>query len=208
MLLLALLLAAGMPPAALPTSTPAPPGVDAIPMFARYAQAQDTPDYTVPVHVSASFHVLFFSFPFRRRGSVSFTAPDSLSVSIDSVAAKYTKVFNEMGTPQTWLRQFDLHLVDAEPVDGHPGFRIEGTPKEASDIDRVVIRLSTQDAPIYAQWFLHDGYRIDTTLEMEEVDGHCVPAHEQAEITGHGYRIHSDMTYGSYAFKPIATATR
>lgn len=208
MLLLALLLCASVPPAApAPSATPSS-GAERIPLFARYAAGHNPPAYTVPVHISARLHVLFFSFPFRRQGTVTFAAPDSLNVSVDSVAAKYTKIFGEMGTPRTWPRLFVLHILDEEPVDGRPGFRLIGTPREDSDIDHVVIRLSDDDAPIHARWFLHDGYQIRSTTHLQQVNDYLVPVREEADITGHGYRISSDMLYGTYTFKPVAAGNR
>ena len=64
------------------------------------------------------------------------------------------------------------------------------------------------DAPIAGQWIMRDGWTVNATIVTENVGGHLLPKEQIAEITGHGYRIHTDLTFGDYQFSGVATAAR
>jgi|HubBroStandDraft_1064217.scaffolds.fasta_scaffold30205_5 hypothetical protein len=78
------------------------------------------------------------------------------------------------------------------------GAKLVGVPRESSDVDRVIILASDETQPIEAQWFLHDGWTIRSTIELQSVGSHLVPRSEIANITGHRFKIHCEMLYGDY----------
>jgi hypothetical protein len=186
-------------PSPSPSATPFSGTISSIPLFARFAADGPNPkSYTADINLNASLHKWIFTFHFHRDGQVAFQHPDDLSVTISSVPTKYSRVFGELGTPRSWPIIYKLVLLDAENVDGLPGYRLRGVPRQPSDVDHVIIRMSDEHMPIHARWFLRSGWTLATTVVLESVQDYLVPKIERADITGHGYRIHTVMTYSNY----------
>lgn len=187
------------PPSPASISSPLATTVASIPLFARFAADGANPSsYSVPIHLVASLHKLIFSFAFRRDGMVSFSQPDVLRVSIKSVPQQYAHVFGELGTPRTWPMLYDLRIVGSQLIGGRAWYQLRGVPRNPSDVDHVIIQVADEKSPIRARWFLHGGWTLTSTVNLVPVQDYLVPRREQADITGHGYRIHSDITYGNY----------
>jgi hypothetical protein len=210
LLVLSFLVTAASAAAAPGSAVPPPNGevtVASIPLFARLASdAESLHAYQAPVRMSGSVHKFFFTFHFEREGKVTFEQPASLQYAFDSVPQKYSNMFNQLGTPRTWPAIFDLQCVKATTGDnGATQYEIHGIPKDSSsDIDHVVIRMSDQDGPIIAEWILRDGWDVTSTIQMESVDNYLLPKEENTDVTGHGFHIHSDGTYGAYDLKSAA----
>ena len=191
-------------------AAPTPPAGDvtiaSIPLFARMASDGDSlRTYKVPVHMSGWLHKFIFTFHFQRDGMASFAQPASLQFVFDSVPQKYTQIFGQLGTPRTWPAIYNLQCVKTEQVDGVTQYEIHGVPKDpSSDIDYVVIRMNDHVGPITAQWFLRDGWNVTSTIQMESVGNYLLPKEDDTVVTGHGYNIHSDVTYGNYELNSAA----
>lgn len=176
------------------------PTLASIPLFARFASdGASLQGYKAPVHLSGSLHKFFFTIPFKREGEVSYVKPDSLDFTIGSVPEQYSSMLGQLGTPRTWPYLYDFTCVKNTATDGSAAYELRGIPKSASsDVDHLVVRMSDGDAPIQAEWTLKDGWTITSTIQLEDVGNYLVPKEENARITGHGFDIHSDMTYGDY----------
>lgn len=190
-------------------ASPAPSNevtIASIPLFARLAlDGESLHAYQVPVHMTGSLHKFFFTFHFARDGTVKFEQPASLQFAFDSVPSKYSDVFGQMGTPRTWPAIYDLQCAKAVNDNGDTKYEIHGIPKDtSSDIDHVVITMDDQGGPITAQWFMRDGWDVTSTIQMESVNNYLVPKEENTDVTGHGYHIHTDVTYGSYVLSSAA----
>ena len=180
--------------------------IASIPLFARFASDGDSlHGYQAPVHMSGSLHKFFFTFHFERDGTVKFEQPATLQYAFDSVPSKYSSMFNQLGTPRTWPSIYNMDCVKATQEDGVTDYEIRGVPKDpSSDVDHVVIHMDDQGGPIVAQWILRDGWWVTSTIQMESVNNYMLPKEEETDVTGHGFRIHSDVTYGSYQLSSAA----
>lgn len=182
-----------------PLPVRAAPGVASVPLFASLARDKAVRGYTAPITLNVTLHRFIFTFHFRLAGTVRYAAPDRATFVIDRVPEKYSHLFNDLGTPLTWQHLYALTLRSHTTVDGRPGYSLEGVPRKPSDVDRMAIQTSDPQAPVYAQWYLHDGWTVDSTIEERAFGAYLFPTRDVADITGHGYHIHSDMTYGNYA---------
>jgi hypothetical protein len=194
-------------PGATPVTIPSPTApasvedtIHAVPLLARFAaDGTSLHSYIVPVHLTATLRKLVFSFRFRREGTVTFEQPNRLNASIRSVPKRYADVFGELGTPDMWPTLYDLQLVRTEFVDGRSWFELSGVPRGDSDVAHLSVRMSDETQPIEARWSLNSGWTITSTIELEPVRAYLLTKRERADIVGHGFRIHSEMVYGSYA---------
>jgi len=176
------------------------PNLASIPLFAQFAS--DGPllhGYKAPVQMTGSLHKFFFSIHFRREGEISYVRPDSLDFSLDAVPQQYSSMLAQLGTPRTWPYLYEFECVKNVGADGTAMYELRGVPKSpSSDVDHLVVRMSDGSGPIDAQWTLKDGWVVHSTIHMESVGNFLVPKEENSDITGHGFNIHSDMTYGNY----------
>lgn len=181
------------PPAAHSTAGPA-----SIPILTQLANEPELHSYVAPVDVEATIHKLIFTFAIRRHGTAQFHSPDSLTISLLSVPARYTAIFGELGDIQTWPVIYDLEPLDDE-LNGVPAaFHLRGVPRQTSDVDHVLIESTDAGSPITATWYLRDGWTISATIQTEFVEQHLLPKHEIADIVGHGMKIHTELTFGDY----------
>ena len=187
-------------PSPLPALTaPAEGMLSSVPLFARLAaDGTSLHTYSVPIHIMARVRKSVLSVGFARDGNVSFEEPDHLSISIQSVPERYANVFAQLGTPRTWPWFYDLELRDRSSVAGRDTYELTGVPRGSSDVDHVVIRMSDESQPIEAQWVLHDGWTITSTIVLESIGNYLVSKTEEYDITGHGFKIHSEIQYGNY----------
>jgi hypothetical protein len=175
-------------------------GMATIPLFARFATDGSTlRGYSAPVYISGSLRKFFISIPFKRQGEVTFARPDSLDFTIQSVPKQYDALLAQLGTPRTWPYLYTFSCVKTTSTDGTTAFELRGTPKDTTnDIDHVVIRMPDGDGPIDARWTLKDGWVVTSTIHMQSAGAYLVPKEEDADIVGHGLRIRTDLTYGTY----------
>lgn len=183
--------------------------ISTVPLFARSAaDGISLHVYTVPIHVTARVRKFVFNFRFSQNGQVAFEEPNHLSISIESVPARYANIFTQLGTPRTWPMDYDLHLRGHVSAGGRDMYELTGVPREPSDVDQIVIRTSEESQPVEVQWILHDGWTINSTIELEAVENYLVPRRERAVITGHGFKITCEMLYGDYTMNGESIATR
>ena len=181
-------------------SAATPDSLESVPLFSRLsADSGNMRSYAAPLTLDVSLHRFFFTFHFQLKGNVQYHAPDSVKFTVERVPQQYQHLFDELGTPLTWTRIYDMHVLSAAMVDGRQTYTVEGVPRNPSQVDHMVIETSDASQPIHAQWFLHDGWTVTSTIEEQDTQNHLVPKHELSDIVGHGYKIHTDMQYGDYA---------
>lgn len=174
------------------------PAVAKVPLFARLAHDQ-VRGYVTPVTLNVALHRFFFTFHFHLAGTVRYAAPDQVTFNVQRVPQQYRHLFNDLGTPLTWRQLYALTVTGRTAVDGKPGFLLEGVPRRNSEVDRMELQTSDAVSPIHAQWNLNDGWSVSSIITEKLVGKRLFPANEIADIAGHGYKIHTEMTYGAYA---------
>jgi hypothetical protein len=176
------------------------PSIASIPLFARFeTDGTSLRGYKAPVHLDGSLHKFFISLKFEREGEVSFAQPDSLDFTLNSVPQQYSSMLSQLGTPRTWPYDYTFVCVKTVDTDGTAVYELHGVPKSTtSDVDHLVVRMQDGDAPIQAVWVLKDGWTVTSTIDLEAVGNYLMPKEENAHVTGHGFDIHSDVTYGNY----------
>lgn len=176
------------------------PALASIPLFAQFASdGASLHGYKAPVHMTGSLHKFFFSIHFQRDGEVSYVQPDSLDFALNAVPRQYSAMLAQLGTPRTWPYLYDFHCVKSDDANGTAAYELHGVPKSpSSDVDHLVVHMQDGDGPIDAQWTLKDGWVVRSIIRLESVGSFLVPKEENSDITGHGFNIHSDVTYGNY----------
>lgn len=164
---------------ATPASAAQPPASDpmltSIPLYARLARERvPLRSYQAAVHMSGSMHTFIFSIPFYREGTVTFERP------------------------RTWPSRYRLVCTSSASAAG-TSYELDGAPIDpSSQVVRMVVHFDAVGGPIAATWTLRDGWSVSATIQMKTVDSYLLPAEQIGEITGHGYRIHTDMVFADY----------
>lgn len=181
------------------TPVPLPKSPSAAEVVARMS-ASDTllETYEVPVHVDARVHRLI-TLHFGRDGTVYYKRPDRLALAMRSVPAGFRKLFAEMGTAQTWPSTYEMSLIDAGTENGRDVYRLKGVPKQADDVDHVILDVSTENfTTLRARWLCKDGSTIDMTFENEPTGGYALAKRAEADMVLSGWKIHATLEYGPY----------
>jgi len=174
--------------------------LQSVPLFSRLiATNQRVRSYTAPVTMDVSLHRFIFTFHFKLHGNVKYEAPGHVTFTMDRVPQQYQRLFGDLGEPLAWARIYSMQVMGSTIVDGRPMYSVQGVPRKPSQVDHVVIQTSEPSAPIHAQWVLHDGWTVDSTIEEQNTEKLLFPKREVADIEGHGYKIHTDLQYGNYA---------
>ncbi len=177
------------------------PPLAQVPLFTRLAQDQ-VRGYVAPVTLNVALHRFIFTFHFHLTGTVTYSAPDKVTFKIQRVPQQYQHLFNDLGTPLTWPQLYRLSVTGRVEVDGKPGLSLEGAPKKKTEVEIMELQTSDAVSPIHAQWTLNDGWSVKSVITEKATGVYLFPATEIADIAGHGYKIHTEMTYGAYALSP------
>jgi hypothetical protein len=131
-------------------------------------------------------------------GTQYYKRPDRLALDMRQIPAQYRKLFADLGTPLTWPGAYDLKLAG---LNGERGpLRLEGVPRHASDIARMVVDVDgPSNAPLHVQWTTRDGGTIDMHITEEAAGGYELPRHADADMAFGGYKIHASIDYGPYS---------
>ncbi len=164
--------------------------------------------YTVPIQLAVTIHKFIFTFHVHHVGEIRYEPPDHITASVVGVSAKDTHVFSLLGTPQLWPAMYTLTLLGSDVEQGRRTYHLRGVPNAPSDVDHVLIDTTDPCAPIHATWVLNSGWTLTSAIRAGAVNGVLVPTSETTDIVGHGYHIHTVMTYGPYAmhFTPQSRA--
>lgn len=175
------------------------PSISATDVLARVTHADSAIDsYVVPVRIDVRVHK-WITVHFHLNGTQYYKRPDRLALDMHAVPEQYRTMFAQLGTPLTWPSIYDLRLV---PSTAQPGtFQLEGTPKRAGDVERMVIDIDgAPSAPLHAQWFCRGGGTIDMHIaEATGTGGYALPQHADADMSFGGYNVHAAFTWGPYA---------
>jgi hypothetical protein len=154
--------------------------------------------YAVPLHIDARVRRLI-TLHFGRDGTVYYKRPDHLALSMRSIPAGFRKLFAEMGTAQTWPSTYDMSIVDAVSESGREIYRLKGVPKQAGDVDHLLLDVSGEDfATQRARWLCKDGSTIDMTFVNESSGGYALAKRAEADMVLSGWKIHATLEYGPY----------
>ncbi len=168
-----------------------------VPIISQVASDRAIERYSVPLKMSVSVHKWIFSFHRGMSGHVRYKAPANVVFDGKGVPAKFRSLFGQLGTPLTWSRIYRLHVVKRDRVNG--GYCVvAGVPRKRSQVERVVIK-DTPSSPILATWYLQGGWTINGAIQEQHQRKYLLPKHAALDISGHGYKIHTDMLYGRYA---------
>jgi hypothetical protein len=162
--------------------------------------------YSVPVHIDVRVRKVIM-WHFGLGGMQYFKRPDRLALDVQRIPPQGRKLFAELGTPLTWPQQYDLKLVGA---DGDRGpYRLEGVPKRASDVTRMVVDIGGDpSAPMHAQWWTNDGSTIDMQITEQAAGGYELPKHAEADLNITGTKIHASIDYGPYSVNESVANSR
>jgi outer membrane lipoprotein-sorting protein len=132
---------AGQTPA--PSSTAIP---DAATILQRsLSRWQGLTSYQVPVTISGSARVAIISLPFKMTGTQYYQAPDQQALHLDNpprIARSLGNTLAGVGTPQTWLRDYDIGTPVVQAHGRHAAYVLTGTPKRQSRVKSMTMWVS------------------------------------------------------------------
>jgi hypothetical protein len=167
--------------------------------------------YEVPVTISGSVRVAIISVPVKMTGTQYYQAPDAQALHLHnppSFARGLGNTLSTMGTPQTWLRDYNIALPAAEQRGNHTAYVLIGTPKR-SDSRVKTMKMSVSAAT----WAIEDivfSYTNGATLEVNFThDKGTTQYHLARTVTVAAkfpsYKGRATITYGEYVLnQPIA----
>lgn len=181
------------------SAIPLPTSPSAAEVVARMSASDSLLEtYSVPIHIDAKVHRLI-TLRFGRDGTVFYKRPDHLALSMRSVPDGFRKLFAELGTAQTWPSTYEMTIVDAVNENGREIYRLKGVPKQAGDVDHVLLDVSGEDfAATRARWQCKDGSTIDMTFQNESAGGYPLAKRAEADMVLSGWKIHATLEYGAY----------
>lgn len=167
--------------------------------------------YQVPVTINGSVRVAIISMPVRMTGTQYYQAPDAQALHLHnppSFARGLGNTLSTMGTPQTWLRDYDIALPASQQHGSHTDYVLTGTPKR-SDTRVKSMKMSINGTT----WAIEEivfAYTNGATLQVNF-------AHEKGATQYHlartvtvaakfpSYKGNATITYGEYVLnQPIA----
>ncbi len=173
-------------------------GLSAVPLFSQMGNDRGIAAYKVPLTLKVSVHKFIFSFHMGMNGRVHYTAPANVAFDGKGVPKRFKSLFGELGTPLTWCKTYNLHVVSADPI--HHQYVIAGVPRaRSSQVQRLVIDAAGPSSPILATWTVRGGWSVKAAIQEQRERSYMLPKHAALDIAGHGYKIHTDMLYGKYA---------
>ena len=193
---------AGASPSPQPSATLAP-ARDASEVLARVAGTQ-TPltSYQVPVVISGSVKVAFFSVPFTVHGMQYFKAPNKQAMRLSdapSLAQGFQNAVSTMGCPAAWQSTYDIALQGTQPRRKHLSYVLVGTPKQHANVKSFTMLVGTKSDVIEAVDF---AYNNGAALDVEFGHHHSNPYHlpTSATIAAHfpQYNGGATVLYGTY----------
>lgn len=193
---------------ALATPLPGPP--DAATILARSQSAWNgLSSYQVPVTVDAHVRVTIISLPVRMTGTQYYQAPDAQALHLDnppSFARGLGDTLSTMGTPQTWLRDYDIALPTSQPHGHHTAYVLTGTPRRSSRVKTMKMWVSAKTYAIESILF---SYTNGATLQVTYTHQHGETQYHlprKATVAAHfpQYSGNATITYGTYTLnQPI-----
>ncbi|MFY9664230.1 MAG: hypothetical protein WAK19_07230 [Candidatus Cybelea sp.] len=207
-LMITLVITSGIATAPSPSATP-----DAATVVQRsQSRWQGLESYQVPVTIGGSVRVAFISVPFKMTGTQYYQAPDQQALHFNnppSYARGLGNTLSAIGTPQTWLRDYDIDSPVLQPHGHHSAYVLTGKPKRASRVKSITISFS---ATTYAIESVAFGYTNGATL--------LIAFHRHPGITQYhlargatvvakfpGYSGNATISYGDYQLnQPIPSS--
>ncbi len=127
-----------------PPNQTTPPDAGAI-LQHSLSRWQGLESYQVPVTIGGSVRVAFISVPFHMTGTQYYQAPDQQALHFNnppSYARGLGNTLSTIGTPQTWLRDYDIATPLTQPHGHHTAYVLTGTPKRSSRVKTMTISFS------------------------------------------------------------------
>jgi outer membrane lipoprotein-sorting protein len=199
----------GQAPATSPTALP-----DAATILQRSrSRWQGLTSYEVPITISGSVRVAIISLPFKMTGTQYYQAPDQQALHLDNpprIARGLGDTLAKMGTPQTWLRDYDVGAPSQQPHGKHLAYVLTGTPKNTGS--RVKTMTMWVSATTYAIETMAFSYTNGATLTVNFQRHHGatqyhLPRSATLVAKFPGYSGNAKLEYGDYQLnQPIAAS--
>lgn len=190
---------AGQTPAPVPTAVP-----DAATILQRsLSRWQGLTSYQVPVTISGSLRVAIISVPFKMTGTQYYQAPDQQALHLDNpprIARNLGNTLAGVGTPQTWLRDYDVGMPVVQAHGHHAAYVLTGTPKRQSRVKTMTMWVS---ATTYGIETITFSYTNGATLTIMFQRHHGVSQYHLARSATlsarfPGYSGNATISYGDY----------
>lgn len=197
---------------ATPAAQPTPLTAEAI---LRHSEAAwiGLQTYQVPVTISGSVRVAIISMPVRMTGTQYYQAPDAQALHLQnppSFARGLGNTLSTMGTPQTWLRDYNIALPASQQHDSHIDYVLTGTPKRSDT--RVKTMKMSINATTWAIEEITFSYTNGATLQVNFTHEKGTTQYHLARTVTVAakfptYKGNATITYGEYVLnQPIAAS--
>jgi hypothetical protein len=158
--------------------------------------------YESRVHV----HLRMLNFPFLAPtldGTSYFKRPDNYEVVFDRVpsyAKGFSKLFNDVGDPESWHRDQIVTFKGVELLNGHPMYVLYLTKKIHSDIlDHTLVFVDPQSyALVQMEWHYTSGGSIVMTQQFHQQDSYSFVVSQHVTIDIPHVHAVGDSQYATY----------
>jgi len=195
----AFVLTMAVAPAAAPSPSP-----DAATILRRSEDAwRGLSSYQVPVTIEAHVRVTIVSLPFRMTGTQYYQAPDQQALHLDnppSYARGLGNTLSTMGTPQTWLRDYEIAAPVIQRHGQHAAYVLTGTPKRSSRVKTMTMWVSATSYVIESVSFAYtNGAALQVSFAHHKgISQYHLPRAATIVAKFPGYSGNATITYGDY----------
>jgi outer membrane lipoprotein-sorting protein len=206
--MMTLVIASGATPPASPTAPPDAPTI----LQRSQSRWQGLESYQVPVTIGGSVRVAFISVPFKMTGTQYYQAPDLQALHFNnppSYARGLGNTLSTIGTPQTWLRDYDIATPVTQPRGHHTAYVLTGTPKRSSRVKTMTISFSSTTYGIESVAFAYtNGASLVIDFHRHHgVTQYHLPRSATVVAKFPSYSGNATITYGDYQLnQPIPSS--
>jgi outer membrane lipoprotein-sorting protein len=168
--------------------------------------------YQVPVTISGSVRVSIISLPVHMTGTQYYQAPDQQALHLDNpprLASGLGNTLSTMGTPQTWLRDYDIAMPVSQPHGSHSSYLLTGTPKRPSHVKSMTMLVSARSYGVESIVFSYtNGATLSVTFTRHQgISQYHLPRRATIVAKFPSYNGNATIDYGNYQInQPIPAA--
>jgi hypothetical protein len=198
-IVLAALLASGMPVLSAPESSPVPiESLDASPLLRRMVNLNPTlKTYKATIHLDVALKSFVPLNP-SLDGNVYFKQPDKEAVVFDTVpslASQFKKVYPRVDAAANWLRIYDVTQLSDDGT--QTVFRL--VPKKNGRVEHLDVKVDDSNATIKGYtWTYKDGGFITFEQTFETISGNLLPQKQTGHVELPSYKADVTSAFSNY----------
>lgn len=166
------------------------------------AQRAGLKSYQVRVGFAIDLNA-FLHLHFSPQATYYFKQPDKNAIVFDSLppgAQQFQHFFGSIGTPETWVKTYDLSMAATSATPADTRYYLKLVPKDrTSNIDHIDVMVDKNSlGMVKEQWFYRSGASITMDQVNERVSGFVLPKEQIADFNFPAYKAHAVSDFDGY----------